>query len=54
MCLNCRKTVHGCLCGSLWVESGDACRVRLEDLSEQKRQNTEIVDALICFGYMGI
>ena len=54
VCLNCRKKLHGCLCGSLWDEQGDACRVRLEDLSEQGRQNTEIVGALICFGCMGI
>ena len=25
MCLNCHKKVHGCLCGSLWVERGDGC-----------------------------
>ena len=35
VCLNCREKLHGCLCGSLWDERGDACRVRLEDLSEQ-------------------
>ena len=54
VCLNCRKKLHWCLCGSLWEEPGDACQVRLEDLSEQGRQNTEIVGALICFGCMGI
>ena len=37
VCLNCHKKVHGCLCGNLWAERGDGCRVRLEDLSEQGR-----------------
>jgi hypothetical protein len=54
VCLNCHKKLHGCLCGSLWDERGDACRVRLEDLSEQGRQNTDIVGAMICFGCMGM
>ena len=54
VCLNCHKKVHGCLCGSLWAERGDGCRVGLEDLSEQGRANTALVGALICFGCMGM
>ena len=54
VCLNCHEKVHGSLCGILWDERGDACKVRLEDLSEQGRTNTNIVGALICFGCMGI
>jgi len=53
VCLNCHKKVHGCLCGSLWAERGDGCRVGLEDLSEQGRANAALVGALICFGCMG-
>ena len=53
VCLNCHKKVHGCLCGSLWTERGDGCRVRLEDLSEQGRAHTALVGALLCFGCMG-
>jgi len=54
VCLNCCNKLHGCLCGSLWVGRGDACRLRLEDLSEQGCTNTAIVGALICFGCMGM
>ena len=53
VCLNCYKKVHGCLCGSLWAERGDGCRVGLEDLGEQGRANAALVGALICFGCMG-
>ncbi len=44
----------GVCVGVCGMNNGDACQVRLEDLSEQGRQNTEIVGALICFGCMGI
>ena len=54
VCLNCHKKVHGCLCRSLWAERGEGCLVTLEDLGEQGRANTTLVDALICFGYMGM
>ena len=54
VCLNCHKKVHGCLCGSLWAERGDDCRVRLDDLGEQGHANTALVGALICFGCMGM
>ena len=53
MCLHCHKKGHWCLCGSVWTERGDDCRVRLEDLTEQGRANTALVGALICFGCMG-
>ena len=53
MCVYCHKKVHECLCGSLWAERGDGCRVRLEDLSEQGRAQYSISRCIDLFWLHG-
>ena len=54
VCMNCDKKLHGSLCGTLWDERGDDCRVGVEDLSAHGRNKTTVVGALICLGCTGV
>lgn len=51
-CLNCRRHVHGALCGALWDERGSDCKVTVENLTEVGKKMSKSTGAVICYTCM--
>ena len=51
-CLNCRRHVHGALCGALWDERGPDCKVTEENLMEVGKKMSKSNGAVICYACM--
>ena len=47
-CMNCGKLMHGALCGTLWAERGDTCKITVELLTDFGKKKTTTVCSLIC------
>ena len=47
-CMNCGKLMHGALCGTLWAERGDTCKITVEHLTDLGKNKTTTISALIC------
>ena len=51
-CLNCGKHMHGALCGVLWEERGESCKVMETLFSDEGRKKTKSRGALLCAKYI--
>ena len=52
--LNCRKRMHGFLCGASWDEKRDECKVTMKDLGELGQKRASSIGALICYNCMKV
>ena len=48
-CLNCRRLVHGALCGALRDKRGPDCKVTEENLMEVGKKMSKSNGAVICY-----